>query len=352
MAVGGSDLHPGTARVVGSNPTDFEIVADACAGVAVPPAGTCTVAVRFHPADGPSLQRSAILEVPDDSVAGVHRTWLYGSVRQFTSITITSAENPNTLPDATTINATVTPEPNAGTIEWSVNGVVVQTLGEATAFTMNNRTGPYTVSARYLGSPWYLASGPSNTINQVTYAESSVRFDVWPAQSGQAGAVDVSAYASTTIGGWPPGGLLSITDETTGAVLGAATMSQSQTGVWLPNLVFDGLHILRGSYTGVPPYILPAEAVVAVEGTTGIDPTAATVLYVGGLASASEAGTAGTVSITALDARGRIDTAYRGTVHLTSSDPGATLPADATFTGDDTAASSCPSRSRPRASSP
>lgn len=333
--VGGSDLHPGRARLVGSSPADFEIVADECAGATVGPSETCTVSVRFHPADGPSLQRSAIVEVPDDSVAAIHRTWLYGSVRRPTSITIASAQNPNTLPDATTINASVTPEPNGGTVEWSVNGVVVKTVPEGTAFTMNGRTGPYTVSARYLGSPWYLPSSQSNTVDQVTYAESSVRFDVWPARSGQAGAVDVTAYASTAAGGWPPGGILSITDETTGAVLGLATMGQEQTYVYLPNMVFQGLHILRGSYAGVAPYILAAQATVAVEGTTGVDPAAATDFYVGGLASVSESGTPGTVSISALDTHGRIDTGYTGTVHLTSSDPGAALAGDATFSGED-----------------
>ncbi|HJV08709.1 MAG TPA: hypothetical protein VJ653_03485, partial [Acidimicrobiales bacterium] len=47
------------------------------------------------------------------------------------------------------------------------------------------------------------------------------------------------------------------------------------------------------------------------------------------------AGLPGTLRVTALTPTGATDTAYRGTVHLTSTDPGATLPADYTFTAAD-----------------
>ena len=47
------------------------------------------------------------------------------------------------------------------------------------------------------------------------------------------------------------------------------------------------------------------------------------------------AGSAFTVTVTAYDAYGNIATGYTGTVHFTSSDTGATLPADYTFTTGD-----------------
>src|SRR5262249_58619495 len=47
------------------------------------------------------------------------------------------------------------------------------------------------------------------------------------------------------------------------------------------------------------------------------------------------AGSAGSVTVTALDAYGNTATAYAGTVHLSSSDPRAQLPADYTFTSAD-----------------
>jgi hypothetical protein len=48
--------------------------------------------------------------------------------------------------------------------------------------------------------------------------------------------------------------------------------------------------------------------------------------------SATTAGTPFPVTVTALDAYGQVDTGYQGTVHFTSTDPKAVLPADYTFT--------------------
>jgi hypothetical protein len=44
------------------------------------------------------------------------------------------------------------------------------------------------------------------------------------------------------------------------------------------------------------------------------------------------AGTSGTITVTALNADGSVNTGYSGTVHFTSSDPQAVLPPDATLT--------------------
>jgi hypothetical protein len=54
-----------------------------------------------------------------------------------------------------------------------------------------------------------------------------------------------------------------------------------------------------------------------------------------GFPSSATAGTAGTVTVTALNADGSTDTGYTGTIHFTSSDPQAALPADYTFTSAD-----------------
>jgi uncharacterized repeat protein (TIGR03803 family) len=55
-------------------------------------------------------------------------------------------------------------------------------------------------------------------------------------------------------------------------------------------------------------------------------------LGVTGFSSPTAAGTAGTLTVTALNADGSTDTGYLGTVHFTSSDPLASLPADYSFT--------------------
>ncbi len=58
----------------------------------------------------------------------------------------------------------------------------------------------------------------------------------------------------------------------------------------------------------------------------------AATLTVSGIGSGSPAGTARSVTVTAKDGVGGTATGYRGTVHFTSSDPAAVLPADHTFT--------------------
>ncbi len=68
--------------------------------------------------------------------------------------------------------------------------------------------------------------------------------------------------------------------------------------------------------------------------TITVNPGAATTLTVSGITSPRIAGSAGTVTVTARDAGGNVATGYVGTVHFTS-DAGAVLPADYTFTGGD-----------------
>lgn len=65
-----------------------------------------------------------------------------------------------------------------------------------------------------------------------------------------------------------------------------------------------------------------------------VGPTVAS-LAVTGLPAATTAGSTNSVTITARDAQGNTATGYTGTVHFTSSDPRASLPADYTFTAAD-----------------
>ncbi len=75
----------------------------------------------------------------------------------------------------------------------------------------------------------------------------------------------------------------------------------------------------------------------SITGQRGISvkAAAAQTLIVSGYPSPVTAGTAHTVFVTAKDAFGNVATSYRGTIHFTSSDPQAGLPADYTFTASD-----------------
>ncbi|MBV8529381.1 MAG: IPT/TIG domain-containing protein [Candidatus Dormibacteraeota bacterium] len=82
-----------------------------------------------------------------------------------------------------------------------------------------------------------------------------------------------------------------------------------------------------------------ANATIAGSGGITVNPATATTLVVSLPASVSD-GASFTLSVTARDAYGDTATGYRGTVHLTSSDLTATLPADYTFVPGDTGAHS------------
>lgn len=76
--------------------------------------------------------------------------------------------------------------------------------------------------------------------------------------------------------------------------------------------------------------------------TVTVNPGSAASFTLSGLASAQTAGTAGNLTVTARDTFGNIATGYRGTVHFTSSDGAAVLPANYTFTGTDNGAHAFP----------
>jgi hypothetical protein len=71
------------------------------------------------------------------------------------------------------------------------------------------------------------------------------------------------------------------------------------------------------------------------QATIHVNAAAASVLLVSGFPSPIAAGTAGSFTVTALDAYGNIARSYRGVVHFTSSDAHAALPANYTFTAAD-----------------
>jgi hypothetical protein len=80
-----------------------------------------------------------------------------------------------------------------------------------------------------------------------------------------------------------------------------------------------------------------SDKVHGLSGTTPITvtPAAAAVLQLSASPATFIAGTAGTITVTVRDAFGNLVTSYTGTVHFSSNDPKAVLPADYTFTAAD-----------------
>ena len=83
--------------------------------------------------------------------------------------------------------------------------------------------------------------------------------------------------------------------------------------------------------------VTATDTVTSIHGsqTVSVTSAAAATLTVAGFPSLEWVGTAGSVTVTAHDAYNNIATGYVGTVHFTSSDGGATLPADYTFVSGD-----------------
>ncbi len=78
-----------------------------------------------------------------------------------------------------------------------------------------------------------------------------------------------------------------------------------------------------------------ANSALTASGSINVGPAAAASLTLTGLPAALDAGTSGGFTLTAKDAFGNVATGYTGTVHFTSSDTQAVLPANFTFTGPD-----------------
>jgi uncharacterized delta-60 repeat protein len=72
-------------------------------------------------------------------------------------------------------------------------------------------------------------------------------------------------------------------------------------------------------------------ALTATRSNIQVNPAAAKTLSIAGFPSPITAGNAGSFTVTAKDAYGNIATGYTGTIHFTSSDSSAQLPADYTF---------------------
>jgi hypothetical protein len=75
--------------------------------------------------------------------------------------------------------------------------------------------------------------------------------------------------------------------------------------------------------------------ITGTQGNIKVNPAAATTVVVSGFPSPIGHGTAATFTVTALDPYGNVATGYMGTVHFTSSDMAALLPANYKFTSSD-----------------
>jgi uncharacterized delta-60 repeat protein len=202
-------------------------------------------------------------------------------------------------------------------------------------------TGSVDSGSGHLGLVRYNADGTLDT----TFGPSGNGIDIVPLPSGYSeagggGGVEVQSDGKIVASGepGPPGGVWSAvrvnSDGTLDTSYGnggwATTVIGYADDVAASALQPDGRLLLAGwerpTSSGTPRYAV----LVRFTGDT----TAAS-FSVTGFPSSVTAGTPETITVTALNPDGSVNTGYTGTAHFTSSDPQAVLPADYTFTAAD-----------------
>ena len=201
--------------------------------------------------------------------------------------------------------------------------------------TLTNGTGTFTVTLKTAGSQTITATDTATTTitgttNAVTVKAAAVsKFVVSAAPSsvtaGTAVTVTVTAedQFNNTVTAY--GGTVYVTSSDGQASLPANATLTSGTGTFSVTLKTAGTQTVTASDT----------ATTTISGTTSaitVKAAAVNHFVVSAVSSTVTAGTAVTVTVTAEDQFNNTATAYAGTVHLTSSDAQASLPANVTLT--------------------
>jgi hypothetical protein len=123
-------------------------------------------------------------------------------------------------------------------------------------------------------------------------------------------------------------GTVQITSSDAQAVLPANFTISGNSATFSATLKKAGIQSLTATDT-------VTAAITGSDASIQVNPTAASSLVVSGFPTSITQANSGTFTVTAYDPYGNVATGYTGTVHFTSSDPRAVLPADYTFTAAD-----------------
>jgi hypothetical protein len=151
-----------------------------------------------------------------------------------------------------------------------------------------------------------------------------------PITAGVAGSVTVTARdANGNVATWYTGTIAFSSSDGKASLPANYTFTAADAGVhtFIATLKTAGTQSItvKDTVTGTP---------IATEGGITVNPAAASQFVIGAPSSVS-AGLSFSLTVTVEDAYGNVVTGYTGTIHLSSSDPRATLPANYTFTASD-----------------
>jgi hypothetical protein len=227
-----------------------------------------------------------------------------------------------------------------GTVHFSSSDTNAQTVlpGDYT-FTAAD-AGTHTFSATLTTAGTQSLSATDTTTGSVTATQSGIAVN--PAAASVLAATD---FPSTTTAGSPGGILITVQDAFGNTVTnysGTVQLSSSD-----PKALLEGPHTFTaadmGRYSfGAVPETAGTQSITATDtanpsltGTQSgivVTPAPASTFVLTPSPATITAGNSTTITVTAYDPYGNVATGYSGTVHFTSIDPQAVLPADATLT--------------------
>lgn len=251
---GDGALTLGNAAKSGSDPADFQVVADGCSGTVLAPGDACHFGVRMHPsAFG---DRSALLSFAVGTASGHRRIALSGKALTATTTTLAAPSGLVFGPVTVSGHVSPAPQPANGFIP-AINFLVNGNLSAAAPLDQNGDgtdelhldPGTYSVVAAF-GGFGDLAASQSDPVTfevGVTTTTALVS-DLDPALSTQ--PITLTATLTSQTGGAIDGGTLSLTDESDGSTLGSIAVGPGSTELTVTTMLAVGDHPLKASYSG------------------------------------------------------------------------------------------------------
>ncbi len=251
---GAGSLGIGVAALSGSDPGDFDAVADGCSGIILVVGGACSFDIRFQPSA--TGDRSATLSFAVGTVLGHRRIALSG--KGLTPSTTTLDTIPALVFGPFTVTGRVSPVPPIiggfiPALGFEVDGNLnspapLQADGSATA-QLDLPPGTYQIAAAYGGNEDVAPSrSDPQTVEVGVMTATTLSSSLNPALSTQ--TVTLTASVAATTAGTVSGGTLSITDTTAGQTLGSLDIGPGATTLVVSTTIAVGAHDLRADYSG------------------------------------------------------------------------------------------------------
>jgi hypothetical protein len=182
---------------------------------------------------------------------------------------------------------------------------------------------------QYAWEGWTASGDPARAPAAANHLSVSVGVNPFPA--GTSHSVTVRALdASNNVATGYTGTVHFSTSDAKATIPADYTFTASDNGV----RTFTGLTLKTAGSQSVRATDRSTGTITGMQ-TVTVAPGVARTLTVSGILNPYPAGTTHSVQVAAVDAYGNVATGYRGTVHFTTSDAKATVPADYTFTAAD-----------------